>query len=272
MRIGARAALVIVAALGVAVGCAQAPVAEGETEKPELSAELKSLVLDEAPTDIQHPLYIDFNGRAELVGYALDPSGLASPGSTLALKLYWRSTGKLEQGYVPYTELLLPDGTRIDVEGSGPVRKGELVPSNWELGKVYVDELSLTVPKDIAASRFSIVVGLKTAPLPEEPAAEPEQPADKKAARIAPKKVDPTSVGTFGPIYLSVLSGPADGKHGGVIAALETGVTAAALRARAKGDKRDAAGTLKRPPTKPTPAALAAPAKPAVVKPAPAAP
>jgi hypothetical protein len=48
------------------------------------------------------------------------------------------------------------------------------------------------------------------------------------------------------------LSGPADAKYGGVIASVETGVTAATLRARAKSaksDKRDVAA--KRPTGKP---------------------
>lgn len=247
-------------ALCVAAGCAQAPVKEGETEKPELSPQLKSLVLDEAPSDIAHPLFIDFNGRAELLGYALEPETKAPPGSQVSLKLYWRSTGKLDEGYVPFTELVLPSGTRIDVDGSGPVRKGELVPSNWEQGKIYVDEVQLTVPPDIDAARFSIVVGLKTQPVaPDEPAAEPEPKDSKKAAR---KQEEPVAA-NFGTVYLSVLSGQADSKHGGVVATLETGVTSDSLRARAaKSDKKAAAGALKRPPGKP------ASAKPRPLQPA----
>jgi len=195
-------------ALFAAVGCAQAPVKE-EAEKPELSPEMKSLVLDSAPSDIPHPLYIDFNGKAELLGYALEPATLAAPGSKLSLKLYWHSTGKLEQGYVPFTELVLPTGKRIDVDGSGPLRKGPLVPANWEPSKVYVDELEVVVPSDIEAARFSIVVGLKTEPVAP---AEPPAPTD---AKNADKKPEKAAEGTFGAVYLSVLSGPSDSKHGG---------------------------------------------------------
>lgn len=259
-----RALAVGLVALCVAAGCAQAPAKEGDAEKAELSPELKSLVLDAVPTDIAHPLFIDFNGRAELIGYALEPETKAAPGSQVSLKLYWRSTGKLEVGYVPFTELVLPNGARMNVDGSGPVRKGELVPSNWEQGKVYVDELQITVPPDIEAARFSIVVGLKTEPVaPEEPTAEPEAKDDKKAD----KKGAETGPGTFGVVYLSVLSGPADSQHGGVIATLETGVTSSTLRARAaKGDKK-AAGAPKRPAGKPA-SARPASARPASAKPA----
>ena len=234
-----RALAVGLLALCAAAGCAQAPANPSETEKPELSAQLKSLVLDEAPTDIAHPLYIDFNGRAELIGYSIDPEPTAgsklAPNSQLSLKLYWRATGKLDAGYVPFTELVLASGKRIDVDGTGPVRKGELVPSNWEPGKVYVDELSIPVP-DADGARVSIVVGLKTEPVaPEKAAAEPE-------ANGADKKADKSSSSSFGAVYLSVLSGPADSKHGGVVASLET-------LSVPKQDKKTLAGVLKRPPT-----------------------
>ncbi|MES1186127.1 MAG: hypothetical protein ABUL60_20105 [Myxococcales bacterium] len=236
-----RALAVGLVALCVAAGCAQAPAPEGETEKPELSPQLKALVLDETPTDIAHPLYIDFNGRAELIGYAIDPEPQPgqklAPGSQLSLKLYWRSTGKLDPGYVPFTELVAAGGARVEVDGTGPVRKGELVPSNWERGKVYVDELSFSVPPDLDTTRVSIVVGLKTEPVaPEAPAAEPEKADSKKAD----KKVDKSEEGHFGPVYLSVLSGPADSKHGGVLTSVET--------VRVPKDDKKQAGALKRLP------------------------
>jgi len=237
-----RALAVGLVALCVAAGCAQAPTKEGETEKPELSPQAKSLVLDEAPTDIAHPLYIDFNGRAELLGYSIDPEPAVgtklAPNSQLSLKLYWRATGKLDAGYVPFTEVVSANGKRTSIESSGPVRKGELVPSNWEAGKVYIDELSVPVP-DADGTRVSIVVGLKTEPVaPEEPASPPEANVDSKKAD---KKADQVSPGSFGTVYLSVLSGPADSKHGGVVASFET------LRVP-KEDKKGLAGALKRPP------------------------
>ena len=238
MRIKALAmALVAVCA---AIGCAQAPIKEGDVEKPELTAEAKALVLDEAPTDIPHPLYMDFGGKAELLGYALEPAALAPPGSKLSLKLYWRSTGKLDGGYLPFTELVTPDGKRIAVEANNPVRKGALVPANWEPGKVYIDELEISVPADIDVARFMIVVGFKTEPSP------PEQKAAEDDAKKDEKKPEKPAEGSFGAVYLSVLSGPADSKYGGVIATLQTGATPGALRAQAaKGDKRGA-GAVKR--------------------------
>jgi hypothetical protein len=246
MRLGALVGLLGLS-LSLVNGCAQAPKGE-EAEKPELTPELKSLVLEQAPTDIAHPLYVDFNGKAELVGYSLEPQGMASPNSKLSLKLYWRSTGKLGEGYQPFTELVTPDGRRIEVSGTGPVRTGALAPVNWEPGKVYVDELEASVPADINAARFTIVVGLKTAPVaPEEPAEGEAKPAEKKDEKAAEA--------AFGTVYLSVLSGPSDNKHGAVLATLETGVTPGAQRVLAAKDGKRAPGAK--------PGVLAKPAQPA---------
>jgi hypothetical protein len=220
-----------VLALLVGAGCAR----QTSEEAPELSAELRGLVLDDVPTDIRSPAYIDFNGKVSLVGYSLEPERLAPPRSKVSLKLFWRAHSKLAPGYKLYTELVTPAGQRFDVGGGGPLRQGELGPSAWQPGKVYVDEVTLTVPEDIDAARFSIVVGLKA-----EPLAAVEAEAEMAAAG-EPKE----GVPTFGSVYLRVLSGLADAKHGGIVATLDTGVTPGAKRARAARDEKR--GGAKRP-------------------------
>jgi hypothetical protein len=248
-----------VLALLAAVGCAQSSSQEGEA-RPELSAELTSLILTEAPSDLPNPLFIDFGGKVALLGYALEPSNLAAPGSKISLKLFWRCSSKLAEGYKLYTELVTAGGKRFAVEGGGALRQG-LPPAQWEPGKIYIDDVALTVPEEMEAARFSIVVGLKTEPIaPEEPAEAEVAKKDDKTA----KKDEKT--GTFGAVHLRVLSGPADVKHGGVIATLETGVTPGAKRARAAKDEKRGAGALKRP----LPSRLPASAKPRPLPPSPA--
>jgi len=221
-------ALIGVAACLTLSGCAQANADQPE-EKREVPAELKAFVLDEAPSDVQRPLYIDFQGKAELVGFALEPAGLAAPGSKLQLKLYWRSTGRLSPGYKLFTHLVVPSGKRFPVEGAGPLRKGALSPSDWEPGKVYVDELELSVPEELDAARFSIVAGIAREPV-QVVDAEPEGGAEAKEP--AEKPEGKAKLGTFSAVHLRVLSGPSDGRHGGIVATLETGVTPGAKRAR----------------------------------------
>lgn len=230
-----------VVALLVGAGCAQQQLKEGE-EKQELSAELKSLVLDEAPSDLPNPTFIDYSGKVALVGYAVEPSTLAAPGTKISLKLFWRSASKLSGPYKLYTELVTPGGKRFEVEGGSPLRA--LAPSSWQPGKIYIDDVTLTVPAEMEAPRFSIVVGLKTEPIAPE---EPEAAADKPDAKAKDDKdAKDKAVTTFGAVYLNVLSGPADSKHGGVIATLDTGVTPGAKRARAAKDEKRAVG-VKRP-------------------------
>ena len=185
-----------------AVGCARAAGAEDAAEKPELTPELRALVLDAAPTDIPHPLYVDFNARAELLGYALEPQAMAAPGSKLSLKLYWRATGELPEGYAPFTELVTPDDRRIEVAGNGPVRRGPLTPSHWERGKVYVDELDVTVPADIDAARFAIVVGFKT-----QPSARKRRPSPRRKEARQGRQEAEDAEGSLAQL-LNVLSAP----------------------------------------------------------------
>jgi hypothetical protein len=225
-----------VVALFAAMGCAQ-PSAKQDEARPELSAELTSLVLSEAPSDLPNPLFIDFGGKVALLGYALEPASLAAPGSKVSLKLFWRSSSKLAEGYKLYTELVTAGGKRFEVEGGGALRQG-LPPAHWEPGKIYIDEVTLTVPQEMEAARFSIVVGLKTDPIA------PDAEVAEKAQKKGEKDEKPA---TFGAVHLPVLSGPADAKHGGVIATLETGVTPGAKRARAAKDEKRTAGALKRP-------------------------
>jgi hypothetical protein len=252
-----------------AVGCAQPTVKEDE-EQPELGPELKALVLDQAPSDVPNPTFVDFGGKVALIGYALEPARLAAPGSKLTLKLFWRSMSELGESYRVYTELVTPGGKRFPVEGTGPVRQGALKPGTWESGKIYIDELDITVPEELDAPRFSIVVGLKTAPVA------PEEPAVVKVGAKADQAKDEPSEGNFGEVYLSVLSGLSDAKHGGVVATLETGVVPGAKRARTGkdekrpliGNKRPASALGKsplplrprEPGSRPTPAAAPAPA------------
>jgi len=250
-----------VVALLVGAGCAQ-PQPKADEEKTELSAELKSLVLDEAPRDLPNPTFIDYGGKVALVGYAVEPATLAAPGSKISLKLFWRSAAKLNGPYKLYTELVTPGGKRFEVEGGSALRS--LAPSSWVPGKIYIDDVTLTVPADMEAPRFSIVAGLKTEPIaPEEPAAVAEKPdAKAKDEKDAKDKAAPT----YGAVYLTVLSGRADSKHGGVIATLDTGVTPGGKRARAAKDEKRAVGAKRPLP----PGKMPISAKPRPTPPAPA--
>ncbi len=234
--------------LCAATGCADPSAVEAE-QKPEVPAELKSYVLNEAPTDIPHRLHIDFGGKAEIIGYALEPERLAAPGSKIQLKLFWHSSNKISPGFTLFTQLTAPSGKRFPAEGAGPLRKGPLSPSEWEPGNVYIDELELSVPEELDAARFSIVTGIRGEPSKVVDA----QPEGTGEQEPAPKPEAEAEKGTFSAVHLRVLSGASDGRHGGVIATLDTGITPGSRRAKpAKDAKRAGQAAGQRRPGPPS--------------------
>src|SRR4029079_17179017 len=123
-----------------ALGCASPAAQPAETD-----ASLSTYVLDAVPTDVQNRTLIDFGGAVHLVGWDLSPADKAAPGSTLHLKLYWRSVKKLSPGWTLFTHGSVPDAPRpYAFDDVGTLRQN-LPPSEWTPGNVYVDEQDITV-------------------------------------------------------------------------------------------------------------------------------
>lgn len=209
---------------GVLAGCAAPP------ESAKADASLGSYVLASVPADVQNPTLVDFGGAVHLVGWDLDPKGTATPGSTLKLKLYWRSVKKLSDGWSVFTHLVDPSAPKpYAFDGVGPLReavpdsthgtKQKLSPSDWVPGMVYVDEQSIRVP-DVGSPEITLVVGLS-----------------REALQVVGHELD----GLTG-LRLPILSGLSDGRDRAVIARLETGVNPNQKRAKPerkpKGNER----------------------------------
>ena len=94
-----------------------------ETVDPALSAS----VLSEVPSDLANRTYLDFGGKVALVGYTLDPTGTAAPGSHVKLTLYWQSLSALGPGWNLFTHLVIPRQPHRVLDNAGPMRK--LVPA-----------------------------------------------------------------------------------------------------------------------------------------------
>jgi hypothetical protein len=131
---------------------------------------LVQYVLSDVPTDVPNRCYFDFGGKVALVGYAIEPVGIATPGSHVKLTLYWQSLSPLGPGWGLFTHLLIPRQPHRVLDGSGPLRKsvpaeggGErqaLGPSSWERGKVYVDPLEFDIPMNVRAPEVSVAAGV----------------------------------------------------------------------------------------------------------------
>ena len=111
-----------------------------------LDPALAQYVLSSVPSDVSNRTFLDFGGKVALVGYAIEPTGVAAPGSHVKLTLYWQSLSPLGPGWGLFTHLAIPRQPHRLLDGAGPLRKSvpaadggqrqALGPSAWERGKV----------------------------------------------------------------------------------------------------------------------------------------
>ncbi|HYO95236.1 MAG TPA: hypothetical protein VER33_12025 [Polyangiaceae bacterium] len=210
----------IAGSLFLASACSESSPKAGAELDPAAAA----YVLRSLPRDVGQRAFIDFGGRAHLVGYTLTPSDVAPPGSTVKLTLYWRSVAPLGEGWSPVTQLLV--GRRVlDVPSRSVLSQNPaLAASSWKAGQIYVDSQDVQIPRDTRAPEVTLAVGFRReSPAAKRTAAQPSAPDG--AADEAPLRPD---------LRLPVLSGPSDGQERGLVAVLRTGLAQAA-RAEAAG-------------------------------------
>jgi hypothetical protein len=125
---------------------------------------LKGYVLDKEPK-IESRLNVDFDGKVELLGYKFNTK---SPkiDKKVKLTLYWKPKQKLEDGTKLFTQVLDASGERVmTLDDKGPLREKKggkpVFPiSQWEPGKIYVDEIPFKLSSKIKTDRFQIVAGV----------------------------------------------------------------------------------------------------------------
>jgi hypothetical protein len=199
-----------------AVGC-QAAGAPAQVEA--IDPALTQYVLTEVPSDLPNRCYLDFGGKVALVGYTIEPTGVAAPGSHVKLTLYWQSLSPLGPGWGLFTHLVIPRQPHRLLDSAGPLRKlvssadgGQrqaLGPSGWERGKIYVDPLEFDIPPNVGAPEVTVVAGVWRDALR---VIKDGQPEDPKLALPG--------------LRLPVLSGPADNMQRGIILHISTGLPA----------------------------------------------
>jgi len=118
------------------------------------------LVLDAVPGGVR-PRGVQFDGKITTVGYKFQSRGSMRPGARVRATLYWTVSEKIEPGHRLLAELLDDAGEKLlDLEKAGPLRDPGLPLENWVPGKVYVDDLSFTVPRDVKTWRVQLVAGV----------------------------------------------------------------------------------------------------------------
>lgn len=207
-------------ALALGLACSACQAAPAPAAAATLDPALAPYVLSDVPSDLPNHCYLDFGGKVALVGYAVEPKGVAVPGSHVKLTLYWQSLSPLGPGWGLLTALVVP-GQKQDraLDNSGPLRKlvpsdggGErqaLGPSSWERGKVYVDPLEFDIPMNARVPEVTVVAGVWHDALRVIKEGEPEDP---KLALPG--------------LRLPVLSGPVDDMQRGIVLHISTGLPA----------------------------------------------
>ena len=184
-------------------------------EAPKLDDAVSALVLPDVPTDVQNRTLVDFGGAVHLVGWDLAPADKAAPGSTVHLKLYWRSVKKLSPGWSLFTHVIVADAPKPYAYDDVGVLRQKLEPSDWVPGNVYVDEQDITVP-NTQSPTFTLAVGV-----------------GHEAVQVPGSEVEGMP-GT----RLEILSGLSDGHDRAIVARLATGVTPSDKAPPARTDKR----------------------------------
>ena len=157
---------VILGIFAALTGCA---AEQDGTEPQPLPVALENHVLDAVPADIEQRTFVDFEGKVQIVGYAIEPEGVIKPGDTVKLTLYWQLSSKLDPGWKLFTHLVDAGGKRLtgggNLDNVGPLRQADgndqlLSPSKWQIGKIYVDTQEFQLPRDVRSPFVSITVGV----------------------------------------------------------------------------------------------------------------
>jgi len=108
---------------------------------------------------IPHRLDINYDGKAELLGYEFDKKK-AKPGETLEVTLYWCCLEKMEENYSVFVQLFGRDNHKIGQRATYP-GLGNFPTSQWKAGDVFADTYPVPVRKDaVGPSLCRVDVGL----------------------------------------------------------------------------------------------------------------
>lgn len=124
-----------------------------------------TLTLDAVPGGVRKR-DTEFDGKIRMLGYKFSgKQRTMRAGSRVTVSLYWQANGKVEPGYTMVTRLLDAAGERVlDLDNAGPLREQKdgkplLPPDKWVPGKIYVDDLTFTVPKQVKSWQVQLVSG-----------------------------------------------------------------------------------------------------------------
>jgi 4-amino-4-deoxy-L-arabinose transferase-like glycosyltransferase len=99
--------------------------------------------------DIQNPLGVNFDHKAELLGYDVG-EGRVRAGEAIAVTLYWRCLGPMEHNYTLAVQVLGPDYESYGGVNLYPGR-GNFATSLWQVGDAFSETYWIPVAPDAPA-------------------------------------------------------------------------------------------------------------------------
>jgi 4-amino-4-deoxy-L-arabinose transferase-like glycosyltransferase len=100
----------------------------------------------------------NLGGQIVLLGDGGIPAQL-SPGEELALTLYWQAAEKMDEQYTTFVHLLGPEG-QVVAQYDGQPLGGFYPTSQWDVGDVVRDEVSLIVGPSVPAGEYELMAGM----------------------------------------------------------------------------------------------------------------
>jgi hypothetical protein len=107
---------------------------------------------------VAHPLEMNLDNKAYLLGYDLDPAQL-KPGGTVHMVLYWRAGFVGDADYTVFVHVIDQDGKMWAGQDNWP-QNGLSPTSVWMAGEFVSDPYDIVLPADIPPGEYRIEVGM----------------------------------------------------------------------------------------------------------------
>ncbi len=111
-----------------------------------------------SPPDIEHPLSVELADGISFRGYDLVPTDVES-GDTVTVTLHWEAREAPSGDYQVFVHLLGGHPEPV-AQGDGPPLLGDYPTSMWAAGETVADPHLLSVPHDLSAGEYRLLVGM----------------------------------------------------------------------------------------------------------------
>jgi hypothetical protein len=110
------------------------------------------------PGELPNPLYVNFEDKVALIGYALDQR-VAEPGDTIHLTLYWQALNPMEVNYELFAHVLGKDN-EMWANSDSPLTDEAVCTNRWEPGTIVKEVRDLTIVDVAPPGFYDLELGL----------------------------------------------------------------------------------------------------------------